>query len=126
MRMLLGSLLQLAIQFGPSTLGYLPVLRPRLDKDNGLLRTMRSHTHQRRAIHPRMLIENRFARNREQHPASRNDAMRLATAEPKPVVLQITDVAHPVPKRFAVADFMKRVGVSARDIIGGDHRAPDN
>ena len=39
---------------------------------------------------------------------------------------EIADVAHAVPEGLAVANFVESVGVGARDIFGGDHRAADD
>src|SRR5262245_61445403 len=68
-----------------------------------------------------MLIEDRFAGDREERSARRDHAVRLAAAEPEAVVHQISHVAHAMPERLAVANFVQSVALRARRVLRRHH-----
>src|SRR3954447_25844714 len=96
---------------------------PWFDDDDRSLLTRRACTNERRAIDPRVLIEDGLAGNGIERAAWGDHAVRFAAAEPEPRgadilvcriqrqeclphLFEIADVAHAVPEGLAVADFV--------------------
>jgi len=64
--------------------------------------------HERRAIDPRVRIDDRLAWLSKVRAACRNDAVGLASAVPKAArLVEIADVSQPVPNRLAVLHFVQ-------------------
>ncbi len=65
-----------------------------------------------------MAIENGFTGNGIHDSDSGIDPMGFSTAEPKPIlVIQIADVAHPMPDGIAIGDFVKCIGLGSSHIF---------
>src|SRR5438105_585678 len=111
MRMLTSDFTQLRCKPIGISLNSSPMFWPSLHKYYGPLFARSSDADESRAIHPRVLVEDGFAGNREERAARRDDAMRFAAAEPKAIGFQISHVAHPMPERIAVPHLVQGVGV---------------
>src|SRR5262245_30874521 len=67
------------------------------------------HAHEGGARHARAGVEDALAGNGEARPLVREDAVRLAAAEPEPTLrVEVAEVAHAMPEALAVLDLRQR------------------
>ncbi len=74
-----------------------------------------------------VLIENGLARHRVPGSFFSADAVCLSPTKPKSIELvQVPNIAHPVPNAIAITDFVHRILIGSNDILPRDHRTSDH
>ncbi len=122
-----GQFQKFIMQLLPLLRGRRPVFLVRLDDHHRRLVGPLAARHQGRAEDCRMVVEDRFAGNREQRALTNHHAMRFAAAEPKSVaIVQVADVPHAMPNAVSISDLVQRILIAADDVTLGHHRSGDD